>query len=212
MLRENYRNPPGIVAAINDLSYGGRLVSMRSRSSEHPMQFIPVIGQDQVIGSSRVNSGEVEVLLAWLRANGPRLKEAYRESRLDEILAIISPFRLQCVNIKAKLVEMDMAGIRCGTVHTIQGQQKPVVLFSSVVTHPDYGQMLNRKPNLLNVAASRSMEQFIVFGHPSLWPTQNFKDPSSIIARHLTTLIVNHDSSVSAGMGGKLPSNMGPGG
>lgn len=52
-----------------------------------------------------------------------------------------------------------------GTVHSLQGAERPIVLFSVVISPQDSLMFLNSKYNLLNVAISRAKDYFIVFGN-----------------------------------------------
>ena len=77
--------------------------------------------------------------------------------------------------------------MKIGTVHALQGAERPVILFSSVYGPGDTGTMFfdrDNKPNMLNVAVSRAKDSFIVFGNKNIFDSQTLK-PSGILARHL---------------------------
>ena len=57
-----------------------------------------------------------------------------------------------------------------GTAHRLQGNEREVVVFSTVVApgiSPRTAQWVERERNLVNVAASRAQRAFIVVGHPT---------------------------------------------
>ena len=54
--------------------------------------------------------------------------------------------------------------IDVGTVHTFQGAERKVILFSSVYGNEDGCYFINKTPNLMNVAVSRAKDSFLVFG------------------------------------------------
>jgi len=54
--------------------------------------------------------------------------------------------------------------IDVGTVHTFQGAERKVIIFSSVYDNEDGCFFINKKKNLMNVAVSRTKDSFLVFG------------------------------------------------
>ena len=63
-----------------------------------------------------------------------------------------------------------------GTVHSLQGAQCPIVLFSTVNSPEDHSLFMERdgKYNMLNVAISRAQHHFIVFGNMNIFhPEEN---------------------------------------
>lgn len=84
-----------------------------------------------------------------------------------------------------------------GTVHSLQGAQCPIVLFSTVNSPEDHSLFMERdgKYNMLNVAISRAQHHFIVFGNMNIFhPEENtpvgnmakwlFDDPSNEISNN----------------------------
>ena len=77
--------------------------------------------------------------------------------------------------------------MKLGTVHALQGAERPIVLFSMVYGAGDCGTMFfdrDNKPNMLNVAVSRAKDSFIVFANPGIL-NPKAHTPSGILARHL---------------------------
>jgi superfamily I DNA and/or RNA helicase len=55
--------------------------------------------------------------------------------------------------------------VEAGTVHTFQGGEKRVIVFSTVYGGDDKGCFfIDRSENLMNVAVSRAQDAFLVFG------------------------------------------------
>jgi superfamily I DNA and/or RNA helicase len=92
------------------------------------------------------------------------LVERYGTEILNDI-GIITPFSSQ-----ARQIASVIPGVEVGTVHTFQGKEKRIILFSSVLDgiHPKNSGLsfvIGSKPNMLNVAFSRAKEQFIFVGN-----------------------------------------------
>jgi superfamily I DNA and/or RNA helicase len=83
-------------------------------------------------------------------------------------IAIITPFRNQ-----KELLKENIQGVEIGTVNTFQGQEKEIILLSSVIQDRTMNsfkystgiEFLGDKPNFLNVAFSRAKEQLIIVGN-----------------------------------------------
>ncbi len=100
----------------------------------------------------------IERLIAYL------LEQGYT---LDEI-GVISPYRAQADALKETLAKYGSEFERnsVGTVHTFQGGQKAVIIFSTrQCRESDPVQFINRRPNLLYTAVSRARELFILVGN-----------------------------------------------
>jgi superfamily I DNA and/or RNA helicase len=77
--------------------------------------------------------------------------------------------------------------LKLGTVHALQGAERPIILFSMVYGKGDSGTMFfdrDNKPNMLNVAVSRAKDNFIVFANTEILDKKS-KTPSGILANHL---------------------------
>ena len=87
-----------------------------------------------------------------------------------EDIGVISAFRPQAdaleKSLRQKFPKFDNKSV--GTVHTFQGAEKKVIIFSSRVSRPQDNSKvgwINKRPNLLNVAVSRAKELFILVGN-----------------------------------------------
>jgi superfamily I DNA and/or RNA helicase len=77
--------------------------------------------------------------------------------------------------------------MKIGTVHALQGTERPIILFSMVYGKGDSATMFfdrDNKPNMLNVAVSRAQDTFIVFANTAIL-NKKAKTPSGILANHL---------------------------
>ncbi|MFC5977511.1 AAA domain-containing protein [Flavobacterium salmonis] len=78
--------------------------------------------------------------------------------------------------------------MQLGTVHALQGAERPIILFSMVYGKGDSATMFfdrDNKPNMLNVAVSRAKNNFIVFANTEILDKRS-KAPSGILSNHLT--------------------------
>lgn len=95
-------------------------------------------------------------------------------------MAVVTPFKAQEEIIRS-LAEQSpeaeaFAGMTIGTVHSLQGAQCPVVIFSSVNSPGDASYFMEQggKYNMLNVAVSRAQYHFLVFGNMNIFhPERN---------------------------------------
>ncbi|MHC5761847.1 DEAD/DEAH box helicase [Nostoc sp.] len=86
----------------------------------------------------------------------------------DNTIGVISPYRRQVDALTQRLKSRwsDFSSKSIGTVHTFQGGQKSVIIFSTrQCQSTDSLWFINRRPNLLNVAVSRARELFILVGN-----------------------------------------------
>lgn len=86
----------------------------------------------------------------------------------ENTIGVISPYRRQVDALTQRLKSRwsDFSPKSIGTVHTFQGGQKSVIIFSTrQCSATDSLWFINRRPNLLNVAVSRARELFILVGN-----------------------------------------------
>ncbi len=83
------------------------------------------------------------------------------------MIGVITPFKSQSILIN-KILKKEIPEfakyIDVGTVHTFQGAERKIIIFSSVYGNEDGCYFINRAPNLMNVAVSRAKDSFLVFG------------------------------------------------
>ncbi|MED6293051.1 hypothetical protein CHARACLAT_006828 [Characodon lateralis] len=194
-LLRNYRSHPSILKIPNERFYDGELEACADEYSrnfyctwEHlPKEGFPVIfhgvaGIDDRESSSPsfFNVTEVEVLMDYVR----KLLESQGKKGVAKIapkdIGIIAPYRKQVQKIRKALEKVgkdfkfkDMNALKIGSVEEFQGQERRVILVSTVRSSPRYldidknfnlGFLKNEKR--FNVALTRAKALLIVVGNP----------------------------------------------
>lgn len=185
-LSEHRRCYNEIIQYCNELVYGGNLEPLRGSFHEDdnnvindlllPMNHVQVDTRySQRVGTSRQNKNEAEAIVEWIAEKFPVILERYQlraeDKQLDFnsklVLGIITPFKSQSTLIKRlinKKVPNYADDISVGTVHTFQGAERNIIIFSSVYGNQEGCSFINRNTNLMNVAVSRAKDAFVVFG------------------------------------------------
>ncbi|GIU20856.1 DEAD/DEAH box helicase [Shewanella sp. MBTL60-007] len=96
---------------------------------------------------------------------------------------LISPFKAVASKITSMVKEKHLTGIKAGTVHITQGQQRKVVIFVLGGGTVGARAWAAEKPNLLNVAASRAEHRFYIIGDENKWGSLPFFTMASIKLR-----------------------------
>ena len=178
-LTEHRRCVDPIIAYCNDYVYHGMLLP--KKGSEVKYKALPPKGYVHINGSSepgktgsRLNQAEAKAITTWLEQEKDKLENAYKK-KIHEIVAIVTPFKAQVGEIEHYIKESSdsesFSGITVGTVHSLQGAQCPIILFSTVNSPGDRSLFMERdgKYNMLNVAISRTQHHFIVFGNMNIF-------------------------------------------
>lgn len=168
MLTEHRRCPDNIINFCNDYVYNGLLepkkgVENNFKSGLPAKGFLNVDNPSTKVGSSRRNLKEAQVIAQWLIDHSEALIKAY-DKPIEKIVAVVTPYSSQAKLICSKLPK-ELSKITIGTVHSLQGAEIPIVIFSLVCSKGDSLQFINGQYNMLNVAVSRAKESFIVFGN-----------------------------------------------
>ena len=126
------------------------------------------------IGGSRENRAEAEALVTWLTHNYTLLIAEYQQDidagkmESKDVIGIITPFKGQALLIKKELMNSplskQMSNISVGTVHTFQGAERRIILFSTVYGSGENCYFIDKDESMMNVAVSRAKDAFIVFG------------------------------------------------
>lgn len=189
-LSEHRRCRKEIVQYCNDLVYKGRLQPLtQSRKDSPPLPPIAwahVRGMSEKRGNSRMNPLESASIAGWIADNAESWCKHYQKP-IEEIVAVITPFKPQSRLIQRDLnkVSHNFRNITVGTVHALQGAEKPIVVFSPTYNADTVKAMFfDRKPNMLNVAVSRAKDSFVVIGDIRLFRKKN-NTPSAILGRLL---------------------------
>jgi len=174
MLTEHRRCRPSIIQFCNEACYEGRLNVLRE-PAEMEKSALPEIGVIHIPGvvesvqGSQINKLEAAAVGQWVEDNESTLLKEYPGKSLGEILGIITPFSQQARAIQQQLAETlgasKASDVLVGTVHSIQGAERPVIIFSPAYSaHRSSPMFFERSPNLLNVTVSRAQDHLIVMG------------------------------------------------
>ena len=183
LLTEHRRCFDEIIDYCNKLAYNGLLEPKKGPARNNlfaPIQFFNTTGDSKPIGSSRGNEAEAVQIADWIRSNKDRILQHYQKQEeaaaqkqnrgvqrlnLSAIVGIITPFTGQKYLLRAALQKMgiDTTGLTIGTVHALQGAERPIILFSSTYGKNDRGKsyFFDAGVNMLNVGVSRAKEVFI---------------------------------------------------
>lgn len=192
ILQEHRRCYDEIINYCNTLAYDGVLIPLKGSSGGNslfpPMYCINVDSHSIVNNSSRQNVKEAEVLIKWLLDNKNKIENKY--GNIENSVGIITPFTGQKIILKNILKSngFNPNKFKIGTVHALQGAERPIILFSMVYGDGDSSVMFfdrDNKPNMLNVAVSRAKDNFIVFANTKILDKSK-STPSGILANCLT--------------------------
>lgn len=140
-------------------------------------------------GSSRANLLEAQTIAAWLDKNRAGLEARYCRP-LEQIVGIVTPFGRQVREIRdacaSRKISVDgREGMTIGTVHALQGAERPVVIFSPVYSKHADGGFIDASPSMLNVTVSRAKDSCLVFGDMDVMAAAQTGSPRSILADFL---------------------------
>ena len=183
-LARTWRLHPEICAFTSEIYYGERLRPKGGAGLERQA----LIGDDELAGSglryvpvshegnqneSEEEARAVAALVDRLLGDGGGRRQ-WRDRHgvehaltLDDI-RVVAPYNAQVSALAARLPE----GAQVGTVDKFQGQEAPVVIYSTASSSPDdapRGMGFLYSPNRLNVATSRARCIAIMVGEPSLF-------------------------------------------
>lgn len=188
-LEEHRRSVPEIVSFCNELSYFGRLKPLRPPLKSRILPtfgFFETDGTSIRMGQSRKNKSEANSIVGFLKSIEMELCAYYKEEKIEDIVAILSPFTAQAREIESNL-RNSYKDLIIGTVHSLQGAERPVILFSSVYDQNHKGNFVfDTDPRILNVAVSRAKDSFIVFGRPETFDNESsVRSPSNLLGTYL---------------------------
>lgn len=193
-LYEHRRCFDNIIGYCNALCYHGKLQPKRGTEKE---TLLPAMGYlhidglgQQANGGSRYNTFEAETIAAWLAAHKEEIERHY-DKLLHKVVGIVTPFSAQVNAIKAALHKLnincngDDDSLTVGTVHSLQGAERAIVLFSPVYSKHEDGGFIDSDSSMLNVAVSRAKDSFLVFGDMDLFEIQPGSSPRGLLAKYL---------------------------
>lgn len=202
-LTEHRRCYDEIIGYCNALVYQGVLDPLRGNPQRHVpwgiLSMVSVEAPSSSYGGRRGNPGEARRIAQWLiaerknilhyaRQADPKLLGKSDTEVLKTSVGIITPFSKQAALIRTELRRQGIDGLTVGTVHSLQGDERLLILFSSVYGIQDQGigKFYDRSPNMLNVAVSRAKDSFIVFGHADVFGMANRGTPSGLLRQRLS--------------------------
>jgi hypothetical protein len=193
-LYEHRRCFDNIIGYCNTLSYHGKLQPKRGKGKATifpAMGYLHIDGRGMKSnGGSRYNAFEAETIAAWLAAHKEDI-ERYYDKPLHKLVGVVTPFSAQVNAIKAALSKLDIDcsggedSITVGTVHSLQGAERVIVLFSPVYSKHEDGGFIDRDNTMLNVAVSRAKDSFLVFGDMDLFEIQPGSSPRGLLSKYL---------------------------
>lgn len=203
-LCEHRRCYDEIISYCNELVYKNNLQPCRGKAEadgKRPkgMTQYPVFGYYDIrtdrlerIGASRINRKEATEIAMWLQLHYEDICEEY--ASIDnpvlkqDVLAVITPFKKQVMVIKEELKKAlgeQSKNIAVGTVHTFQGGERRIIIFSTTYGAGDGCSFIDREHSLMNVAVSRAKDAFWVFGCRDCLRGKSEKIPSGLLDRYI---------------------------
>lgn len=171
LLDEHFRCHPTIATTASNLFYNGRLTVMTDVRMQRASA-----ADDSIIWHKTDGAAERAKKGSWtnpseVRAVTDLVAQLSRPGRhQDDItIGIVTPYRPQADAIQKQLGRAD---IRVGTVHTFQGGECDIIIFS-LVAAPNMPRgsidWIDKQPNLWNVAITRARSQLHVIGDERVW-------------------------------------------
>ncbi|WP_310614508.1 AAA domain-containing protein [Limnohabitans sp.] len=193
-LYEHRRCFDEIVAYCNALCYHDKLIPKRgARGSElglPAMGYLHIDGKCERRGGSRANQIEATTIAEWIAYNRSWLEAKY-DKQIHEIIGVVTPFGGQvaaiseeCVN-RGIRVGKEEGEMTVGTVHSLQGAERLLVIFSPTYSRDADGGFMDRSPGMLNVGVSRAKDNFLVFGDMSIFNPVDKGSPRGLLASFL---------------------------
>ncbi|NXJ74313.1 SDE3 helicase, partial [Trogon melanurus] len=196
----NYRSHEAILRIPNELFYDSELKACESNEldvrslycawEELPKRGFPIIfhgvcGEDrrEAKSPSFFNTSEIEVLVHYLKKLLQSRGKGGCPSVSPKEVGIISPYRKQVEKIRKAITSLDpvlralpdISLLKVGSVEEFQGQERRVILISTVRSCSEYFELdetfklgFVKNPKRLNVAITRAKALLIVVGNPAV--------------------------------------------
>lgn len=192
-LFEHRRCYDEIIGFSNALCYKGKLRPLRGKApkdAELPaLGYLHIDGRAFTAGSSRANPLEAQTIAAWLDNNRIALQARYGKP-LEQIVGIVTPFGRQVREIRDACATRRIAvegrdGMTIGTVHALQGAERPIIIFSPVYSKHADGGFIDASPSMLNVTVSRAKDSCLVFGDMDVMAAAQTGSPRALLSDFL---------------------------
>lgn len=193
-LYEHHRCFDEIVGYCNALCYHDKLIPKRGSCGSEPrlpaMGYLHIDGKCERRGGSRANQIEAVTIAEWIVRNRSWLEAKY-DKQIHEIIGVVTPFGGQVATISEACedrgirVGKEEGEMTVGTVHSLQGAERLLVIFSPTYSRDADGGFMDRSPSMLNVGVSRAKDNFLVFGDMSLFNPADRGSPRGLLASFL---------------------------
>jgi hypothetical protein len=192
-LFEHRRCHDEIIGFSNALCYKGKLRPMRGPApTDAPIPalgFLHVEGRAFTSGGSRANPVEARTIAAWLEDNRALLENLYGRP-LEQVVGVVTPFGQQVRAIRDAcsargITVLGRASLTVGTVHALQGAERPVVIFSPVYSKHADGGFIDASPSMLNVTVSRAKDSCLVFGDMDTLASARSGSPRALLSEFM---------------------------
>jgi uncharacterized protein len=175
-LDRTYRMHPAITAFVSQTSYDGRLDSVEGLEVQHiqaagalsgsGVRWLPVAHEGNTSASDEESVAVAALIDDLCGGTWSDAKGVERRLTLDDVL-VVAPYNRQV----ARLIDKLPVGARVGTVDKFQGQQAPVVIYSTASSSVDEaprGIDFLYDLHRLNVAVSRAKALTAIVASPDL--------------------------------------------
>ncbi|MEW5302889.1 MAG: hypothetical protein WDW36_005629 [Sanguina aurantia] len=176
-LLQNYRSHPDILSLPSRLFYSNELLASADpliTNSMFPLLFHAVVGEDTREGHSPswFNVMEAKLVLEYvLKLKAKRGGQPV----VDDDIGVITPYCKQVQRIRTLLAAKGAAQIKVGSVEEFQGQERRIMIISTVRSSAEYIDFDKRfqlgfvaNPKGFNVAITRAKAALIIIGNPSV--------------------------------------------
>ncbi|KAE8657845.1 putative RNA helicase SDE3 [Hibiscus syriacus] len=182
-LVRNYRCHPEILYLPSLLFYNGELIPCKDDmgsllnsvkflpNKEYPVFFFGIQGCDEREGSNpswfnRIKASKVVQIVNSLIATGILGQED---------IGVITPYRQQVLKLQKAFESLDTPDIKVGTVEQFQGQERKVIIISTVrstIKHNEFDRIhclgFLSNPRRFNVAITRAIALLVIIGNPHI--------------------------------------------
>ncbi|MFE9402250.1 AAA domain-containing protein [Streptomyces sp. NPDC006530] len=172
LLDEHFRCHPHIAAISNDLFYDGGLTVLTDTRGRPGLPRPAVIWTDVPGRASRPRSGGSWVNEDEIRKAHDSVNYLLEQLPPEATVGVVTPFAPQAEALRRRLRPYDERRLRIGTVHTFQGGERDVMVFTLVAgdgMHPGAVEWVAGQLNLWNVAVTRARSHLIVVGDKERW-------------------------------------------
>ncbi|MFI9626991.1 AAA domain-containing protein [Streptomyces sp. NPDC052042] len=176
LLDEHFRCHPHIAGISNEFFYDGGLTVLTDTRGRPALARRPAVIWTDVTGrAARPPFGGSWVNEDEIRKVRDSVRYLLEQLPPEATVGVVTPFTAQAETLRKRLRPYDEERLRIGTVHTFQGGERDVMVFSLVVgegMHPGAVEWVAGQLNLWNVAITRTRGHLIVVGGKELWRKQ----------------------------------------